>query len=166
MPPGLAAKHDDRLVHQPGVGREGHGLRLNRGVHRHPLQVFRLDRPGLVRHRQALLQERRELLLAEPLAPARQRGALEGQRVAEALLAAEELIVGVLQPARAQGLVRQIVHVLEDQEPGHQPRRQRRPARARPAHRTEAPVQKAPVDLPRQARQRMTQVDDLIQCRP
>jgi hypothetical protein len=32
----------------------------------------------------------------------------------------------VLQPARAQHLVRQVVHVLQDEQPGNQPRRQRR----------------------------------------
>ena len=78
------------------------------------------------------------------------------QRMLEALLVAEELAVGVLNPARAQGLVRKAVNVLEDQEPGDQPRRQRWQPRSGPAHRTETLVKKAPVDLPRQAHQRMT----------
>ena len=44
----------------------------------------------------------------------------------EELLAAEQLIVRVLDPARAKILVAEIVHVLEDRWPRHQPRRQRR----------------------------------------
>ena len=75
-----------------------------------------------MRHRQALLDQRHEMFLAEPLAPARQRGALERQRVLEALLAAEVLVIRILDSARAQHLVRQIVHVLEDQQTRHQPK--------------------------------------------
>ena len=145
----LAAKHDDRLVQQPRVRWKGDVLGLHRGVHRDTLQVLRPERAGLVCHRQALLDERQKLLLAQALTPARQRRALEGQPVLEALLAAEELVVGVLKPARAQRLVRQIVHVLEDQQPSHQPARQRRLSAAGAAHRAETTVEKAPVDLPR-----------------
>jgi hypothetical protein len=94
--PGLAAEHDDRLVHQPGVGRKGHVLGLHSGIHNDPLQVLGSEGAGLVGDRQALLQQGRKLRLAQALAPARQRRALEGQNVLEALLAAEKLIVGVL----------------------------------------------------------------------
>jgi hypothetical protein len=44
--------------------------------------------------------------------------------VAEVQFTAEELVIRVLQPARAQNLVRQIVHVLQDEQPRHQPGRQ------------------------------------------
>src|SRR5215472_16447460 len=67
--------------------------------------------------------------------------------MAEELLAAEVLVIGVLHPARAQHLVRQRMHVLEDEETGDQPGRQRRLAGARRADRGEAPFQKAPVEL-------------------
>ena len=82
----LGQRHQllDRPVHQPGVGRMGDRLGLHRGVHGHALQILGLERAGLVRHRQALLEQRRELLLAQALAPAGQRGAVEGQLVAEA----------------------------------------------------------------------------------
>ena len=142
------------------------GLGLHRGVDHHPLQVLGRDRAGLVRDGQALLNERHELLLAEPLAPARQRGAVEGQLVAEALLAAEELVIRVLDPARAQHLVGQVVHVLQDEEPGHQPRRQRRLARPWAHTAPKRRSRKAPVDLLRQPHQRMLHVDDLIERRP
>ncbi len=46
----------------------------------------------------------------------------------EELLPAEELVIGVLDPALAQDLVGEVVGVLEDREPRHQPRRQRRTA--------------------------------------
>jgi hypothetical protein len=53
----------------------------------------------------------------------RQRGSIERQPVTEAQFAAEELVIRVLQPARAQDLVGQVVHVLQDEQPGHQSRR-------------------------------------------
>jgi hypothetical protein len=140
-------------------------LGLHSGVHRHPLEVLGRDRPGLVRHRQALLDQGDELILAQPLAPARQRGAVERQLVAEYRFAAEVLVIGVLDPTRAQHLVRQRMQVLEDQQPGDQARGQRRLARSSRAHRTEAPQQKLPIDLPRQPHQRVAHVDDLVQRR-
>src|ERR1700689_3408011 len=74
---------------------------------------------------QAFLDQRDELLLAHPLAPARQRRTVEHQRVPKELLAAEQLIIGVLDPALAQNLVGKVVHVLEDRKARHQTRRQR-----------------------------------------
>ena len=75
---------DEGLVHQPRAGRMGDGLGLHRGADGHPLEVLAGDRTGLVRDRQALLEQGHELLLAEALAPAAKRGALEGELVAEA----------------------------------------------------------------------------------
>ena len=49
-----------------------------------PLQVLGADGASLVRDRQAFLDERDELLLAEPLAPARHRRSIEREPVAEA----------------------------------------------------------------------------------
>ena len=113
-------------MHQPRVGRMRNGLWLHRGIDHHSLQVLGLDGAGLVRHRQALLDQRDELLLAQPLAPARHRRSIERQLVAEAQFAAEVLVIGVLDPAGAQHLIREIVHVLQDEQAGDQPRRQRR----------------------------------------
>ncbi len=48
----------------------------------------------------------------------------------EKLLAAELLVIRVLDPQRAHGLVAEVVRVLEDRKPRHQSRRQRRPADA------------------------------------
>ena len=64
-------------------------------------------------------------LFPHPLAPAGQRRAVEGQLVLEELLSAEQLVIGILDPARAQILVGEIMHVLENREPRHQPRWQR-----------------------------------------
>jgi hypothetical protein len=141
-------------------------LGLHGRVHHDALQILGLDRAGLVGDRETLLDQRHELLLAQPLAPAGQRRAVERQLVAEAQLAAKELVIRVLDPARAQRLVRQVVRVLQDEEPGDQPCRQAGLARSRLANRAEATIEEAPIDLLRQPRQRMAQVDDLIQRRP
>ena len=153
----------DRPVDEPRVGRMRNRLLLHGGVHHHPLEIFGLDRPGPVRHRKALLQQRGDLLLAQPLAPARQRRAIERRLVAEHHFAAEVLKIRVLHPAVAQRLVGEIVHVLEDEQSGHQPRRQRRLPRPDATDRTEASRQKLPIDLRRQPHQRMAKVDDLLQ---
>ena len=57
---------------EPGVGRMRDRLLLHGGVHHDPFEIFGLDRPAPVRHREALLQQRGDLLLTQPLAPARQ----------------------------------------------------------------------------------------------
>src|ERR1700731_3070396 len=67
--------------------------------------------------------------------------------------------------ARRRGLVREIVHVLEDEQPGHQPRWQRRLARPYATDRTEALRQKIPINLRRKPHQRMAKVDDRLQRR-
>jgi hypothetical protein len=86
--------------------------------------------------------------------------------VPEHRLAAEELEVRVLHPTRAQCLVGQIVHVLEDQKPGDQPRRQGWLARSRPVQCAKARLQKLPIKLRGQPYQRVPQIDDLLQRRP
>src|SRR6202453_1655355 len=63
---------------EPGIGRMRDRLLLHGGVHHNPFEIFGLDRPTPVRHREALLQQRGALLLAPPLAPARQWRAIEG----------------------------------------------------------------------------------------
>ena len=156
----------DRPVGEPRIGRMRNRLLLHGGVHHHALEILGLDRPGPMRHRKALLQQRRNLLLAQPLAPARQRRAIERRLVAEHHFAAEVLKIRVLHPAVAQRLVGEIVHVLEDEQPGHQPRRQRRLPRPGATDRTEPSGQETPIDLRRQPHQRMAKVDDLLQSGP
>jgi hypothetical protein len=73
----------------------------------------------------------------------------------------EVLKVRVLHPPFAQRLVGQIVHVLEDQQSGHQPRRQWWLPRPDPTDRTEASGQERPINLRRKPHQRMAKVDDL-----
>jgi ACS family tartrate transporter-like MFS transporter len=57
------------------------------------------------------------------------------------------------------------VHVLEDQQPGHQPRRQRRLPWADATDQTEASGQELPVNLRRQTDQRVAKIDNLFQRR-
>jgi hypothetical protein len=104
--------------------------------------------------------------LAEgPLPPPRDRGAVERQLVAKKLLAAKQLIIGVLEPARAQDLVGEIVHRLQDREPCHQPRGQRRMPAPVAISGAELVLQKAPIDQPPELRQRVVHVHDLIEPR-
>ena len=110
-----------------------------------------------------LLDQRRQLLLTHPLAPAGQRRPIEHQPVLEELLAAQQLEVWIFDPPLAQRLVREIVHVFEDGEAGHQPRRQRRPAGIIVIDRAETLFQKSPIDCARKLHQRMPGIDDLIE---
>jgi Methyltransferase domain len=87
------------------------------------------------------------------------------EHMLEKLLAAEVLEVRVLHPAIAQSLVGKVVSVLEDRQPRHQPRRQRRLARFVGVHRPERILQKTPIDRPPQLHQRVFHVDDLIKPR-
>jgi hypothetical protein len=61
----------DRPMGEPRVGRMRNCLLLDGGIHHHALEILALDSPGPVCYRKALLQERRDLLLTQPLAPAR-----------------------------------------------------------------------------------------------
>ncbi len=174
-PIGLAQPHPKLLsqAHQPlacpvqqlGVGREHHRLRLHCGVDHNTGEVGRLHRLRPARHCQALLQQRRKFLVAHPLTPTRQRGAVEHQRMSEKLLAAEVLEVRVLHPAIAQTLVGKVVGMLEDRQPCHQPRRQRRLARLVRVDRPEPLLQKTPIDRLRQLHQRVVHIDDLVKPR-
>ena len=83
----------------------------------------------------------------------------------EELLAAEQLVIGVLDPARAQLLVGEIMHVLEDRQPRHQPRWQRRMADLVGIDRAEPLLEEAPIDRPTELRQRVVHVDDLVEPR-
>ena len=58
------------------------------------------------------------------------------------------------------------MHVLEDRKPRHQPRRQRRMSGLVGIDRAEPPLEKAPVDRPAELRQRVIEVDDLVEARP
>src|SRR5262249_19220608 len=111
---------------EPGVGRMRDRLLLYSGIYRNPFEIFGVDRPGAVGHREALLQQRGDLLLAQPLAPARERRAIKWQLVPEHHFPTEVLEIRVLHPSLARRLVGEVVHMLENEQPGHQPRRQRR----------------------------------------
>src|SRR5438132_796966 len=155
----------DRAMGEPGVGRMRDRLLLYSGIYRNPFEIFGVDRPYAVGHRKAFLQQRDGLLFTQPLAPARERRAIKRQLVPEHHFPAEVLEIRVLYPSLAQRLVGEVVHVLEDQQPSHQPRRQWRLPRSHATYRTEASRQKIPIDLPRKPHQRMAKVDDLLERR-
>src|SRR5262245_21011536 len=58
------------------------------------------------------------------------------------------LEIRILPPSIAQRLVGEVVHMLGNEQPGHQPRRQRRLPGSHPTHRAEASRPKVPIDLP------------------
>ena len=161
--PGELDEPHARPIEQPRVGREHHRLFLHRRVDDHVGEIGDAQRLRLHRDGKALLHQRVETLLAHALAPARDRRAVERQFVAEELLAAEELEVGVLDPARAQRLVGQIVRVLEDRQPRHQPRRQRRLAGYVGIGRAAALLDEAPVDQAREADEFVVEIEDLVE---
>src|SRR5262245_66664823 len=68
---------------EPRVGRMRDRLLLDSGIYRNPFEIFGVDSPGAVGHREALLQQRYDLLLTQPLAPARERRAIKWQLVPE-----------------------------------------------------------------------------------
>ena len=80
----------------------------------------------------------------------------------EELLPAEELEIGILDPAVTQRLIAQVVHVLEKRQACHQPRRQRRAAGAIRIDRSELHLQKPPIDRARKLHQCMRQINDPI----
>ena len=106
-----------------------------------------------------------EELDSHPLSPARQRRAIKRQFVPEHHFPAEVLEIRVLHPSVAQRLVGEVVRVLENEQPSHQPRRQWRLPRSHATHRAETSRQKIPIDLSRQPHQRMAKIDDLVQRR-
>ena len=112
------------------------------------------------------MQQRGQLFCTHALAPPGERGAIKRQFVLEEFLAAQQLVIRVFQPALAQHLVRQIVHVFEDRQAGHQSRRQRRPARDVAVDRSQLLLEEAPIDAEGQFREWMCRINDLVEPGP
>ena len=160
----LPAQLLDRLQHQLGVGGVRDVLRLHRGVHGDALEIVRLQRAELMRHSQALSQQRIELV-ADPLASVAHPRALMRKGVLEERLAGEVLEVGIVEPALAYPFVGHLVDVFQEQEPDHEPRLGRRPA-VLAEQPSQLGVEPVPVDLIGQPRQLVAHVDDLIEPGP
>jgi hypothetical protein len=109
---GKPAQSPDGRMQKLGVGREGDGLGLHRGIDRDPLKVLAPQRPARMRHPQALGQQQLQPV-AEPFPPMAQVRAFMRELMLEKLLAGEELEIGVIDPALAHGFVGQSVNVLE-----------------------------------------------------
>ncbi len=170
---GLAQSHALRLgqphqalsgaVQELGVGRQRDRLLLDRGIHDHLAEVGRLGRTRAGGHGQALLQQRHQAFLAHSLRPARHRGAVKGERVAEEFLGAEELEIGVLHPSRTERLVREVVHVLEDGQAGHEAGGQGRAAGILVVDGAELLLEEGPVGDVSEPDEGVLEVDDLIE---
>jgi len=158
---GQAIEPLDRRMDELGVGREGDGLGLNGSVHRHPLEVARPQRTGLVRDPQALGQQKLQLV-AEPLAPVAEVRTLVRELVLEKLKAGEVLEIRVIAPALTDAFVRQAVDVLEQQQPDDETALDPRPALVA-VERCDLAIDPVPVDLAAKLHQLVFQVDDLIQ---
>ena len=148
---------------EPGIGGMGHRLRLHGRVDRHALEVLRCDNAAIETGLDRRLEQNLHAAGADPLAPARHRGAVDWKLILKVIEAAEMLVVRVLDPARAHHLVREIEDVLQEMQPNQQPRRQ--PGASdlgveRPERRLEHP----PVDQLRQPNQLVARVDDVAQA--
>src|SRR5262245_28586189 len=114
--PGQSGEPLDRGVQKLRIGWEGDVLGLHGGIDRDPRQILRPQRPALVRHPQALGQEKFQLA-AEALAPMAQVRALVRKLVLEELLSGEVLEVWIIDPAFAHAFVGQSVNMLEKKSP-------------------------------------------------
>jgi hypothetical protein len=85
--------------------------------------------------------------------------------VLENLLATELLEIRILDPSCAQLLVRQGMHMLEDQQTRHQPDRQRWMAIVRPVNFAQPALEKRSIDLLSQPHPRVALIDYLLQRR-
>src|SRR5205823_1372378 len=130
---------------------------------RDPRQILRPQRPALVRHPQALGEEKFQLV-AEALAPMAQVRALVRKLVLEELLSSEALEIRVIDPTLARTFVGQAVNMLEQKKPDHKPCRNSRPTTVA-VQRCDLAVDKVPVDLTRELHQLVPHVDDLVQLR-
>ena len=81
---GEPAQSPDGRMQKLGVGREGDGLGLHRGVNRDPLQVLGPQRAAVMGHPQALGQQQFQLV-AKPIAPMGEVRALVREDVLEKL---------------------------------------------------------------------------------
>src|SRR6266566_2593526 len=143
--------------------RQGNVLGLHGGIDRDPRQILCPERPTLVRHPQALGQQKFQLV-TEALAPMAQVRALVRKLVLEELLSSEVLEVRVMDPPFAHAFVGQAVHMFEQKKPDHKPCCNSRPTTV-PVQRRDLAVDEVPVDLARELHQLVPHVDDLVQPR-
>src|SRR5256886_5875320 len=153
----------DRGVQKLRIGREGDVLGLHGGIDRDPRQILRPQRPALVRHPQALGEEKFQRV-AEALAPMAQVRALVRKLVLEELLSSEVLEIRVIDPALARTFVGQAINMLEQKKPDHKPCRNSGPTTVA-IQRCDLAVDKVPVDLTGELHQLVPHVDDLVQLR-
>ena len=103
---GQAVQALDRRVQQLGIGREGDGLGLHRGVDRDPRQVLGPQRTASCATRRLSASSSSSLSPRRFLQWLRSERSC-GKRVLEELLPGEELEIGVMHPALAHAFVGQ-----------------------------------------------------------
>ena len=142
----------------------GKAIGLHRGVDRDPRQVLGPQRTACVGHPQALGQQQVELV-AQPLPPVAEVGALVREGVLEEGLAGEVLEVRIVDPALANAFVGQPEHVLEQQQADHEAALDAGSALVA-VERRHLAVDPGPVDLAGELHQLVLHVDDLIEPGP
>jgi hypothetical protein len=151
-------------MQQLGIGREGDGLGLDRGVHRDALEIARAQCARVVGHSLALSQQKLQPV-TEALAPMAQVRALMRECVMKKRLAGEVLEIGIMDPALAHALVGEAVNVLEQEQTNHEPSLDpRSPLVA--VERRDLLFDPLPVDLAGELNQLVLHVDDLIEPGP
>jgi hypothetical protein len=164
----LASQPDEDLdaaVEELAVGRMRHRLGLDGGVDGDAREVLRLGSTSALCGGERLGEQQFKPLGADALAPAGHRGTVERQDVLEVGLAAEELDIGAVEEAGADGLIGEAVHVLDQMQPDPEAGRQSGPAEAVAVERAESGGEALPVDQASQAHQGMATVDEVHERR-
>jgi hypothetical protein len=128
-------------------------------------QRARLGGTSALRGGERLGEQQLEPLGADALAPAGHRGAVERQGVLDVALAAEELDRGAVEEARADGLIGEAVHVLDEVQPDHEAGGQSGPADAVAGERAEGGSEALPVDQASEPHQGMLRIDQVHERR-
>ena len=152
----------DRAQKQMAVRGVRDRFGLRRRVDGDALHLRFVDRLGPRGRRQRFREQEFKLFRADAPAPDRHRRAIERQLGLEIGLAAEELEIGVLDPLRADLVVRDAARVFEQMQADHQSSRQTR-APLLSVKAAERFVEALPVDQPRQTHQLVAHVDHVVE---
>lgn len=150
---------------EPGVRGISNVLFHHGRVDGHAPGAVLIDRPGLLTALDRLGQQPFDAFLADPPAPAGQRIRIDRQAMLEERLAGKMLVVGVLDPAGDDRLIRQPLCMLEIQQPHRKPRLGSKPPLAGWKEPRTFPLEHLPVDQCRNLPQFMPRVDHVDKSR-
>jgi hypothetical protein len=139
-------------------------FRLHRRIDIHPLEAARLHRACAHRRIDRRTEQQLHPCGTDAFAPAGQQTRIDRQLMLQVVEAAEELPIGVFDPALNHLLIRQIEGVLEVAEPDHQPRRLAGSADALVIERPERGFEPLPIDQPREPDQLVFGVEQIAEA--